>query len=197
MASTLLVLIRHGSAAYEPERLLDIGREQVRLTAERLRGLAGGLPDRVVHSPLPRAVASAEIIGAALGLPLVADELLAECMPAVPPAESLTAEQQAAFASFTEAEVTSGAAQAAAARDRYLAGGTGVEVAVSHGNLIRWLVAAALGADPAWFQLADYHCGLSAIVLRPGRRPALLAYNDVGHLPPELRGDEYPPQLRW
>jgi serine/threonine-protein phosphatase PGAM5 len=190
----VLVMVRHGAEEHGPERLTPIGVEQVERTAVRLAELAVR-PTAVVHSPMPRAAQTARILADRLGLALAVDELLAECIPELPPPDRLTAAQQEAFASFTMGELAAGARQAAAARARYLSGPAAL--VVSHGNLIRWLVAAALGAAPAWFQLADYHCGISALSMRPGRPPALLAYNDVGHLPPELRGDEYPPELRW
>jgi serine/threonine-protein phosphatase PGAM5 len=190
----VLVMVRHGAEEHRPERLTPVGVEQAERTAARLAELVAR-PAVVVHSPMPRAAETARILADRLGLALAVDDLLAECIPELPPPGLLTTSQQEAFASFSTDELASGARQAAAARARYLSGPPAL--VVLHGNLIRWLVASALGASPAWFQLADYHGGISALSLRPGRPPALLAYNDVGHLPPELRGDEYPDELRW
>jgi serine/threonine-protein phosphatase PGAM5 len=198
--SRLLILVRHGDSTHDDEpELTDLGREQTRITADRLAALPGR-PDRLVHSPLPRAAQTAAIIADVLGLPPTADDLLAECIPSIPPADRLTPQQQAAFATFTEEEVATGAQQAAAARDRYLAqpDSDGIDLVVSHGNLIRWLVTAAVDSPGhSWFQLADYNCALSVLSLRTARPPALLAYNDAGHLPAHLRGTEYPRELRW
>ncbi|MBA2555002.1 MAG: hypothetical protein H0V10_15195 [Geodermatophilaceae bacterium] len=68
---------------------------------------------------------------------------------------------------------------------------------ISHGNLINWFVTRALGAPPgSWMTLLDYHCGLSVLLLRSDRPAVLVAYNDVGHLPPDLRGVDLPAELR-
>jgi broad specificity phosphatase PhoE len=88
----------------------------------------------------------------------------------------------------------------AAATERHLAplDEDTVELLVSHANTIRWLVATAVSAGPdAWLQQAYYHCGLSAIVLRPYRQPVAVTVNDASHLPVELRGLDYPAELRW
>lgn len=205
MTRRLVVLVRHGAAAEDPERLTDLGREQARLTADRLAGLAAGSGlDRIVHSPMPRAAQTATILADALGpAALAEDALLAECVPAVPADDRLTEQQRAAFGQVTGTERAAGAIQAAAARARYLTApadgaADGVDLLVGHGNLIRWLVTAAVGAtEGSWFQLVDYHCGISTVALRPGRPPALIGFNDTGHLPAALRGEEYPPDLRW
>jgi serine/threonine-protein phosphatase PGAM5 len=198
MARRLIILVRHGDYEPEPEEeLTDIGREQARLTAGRLA--AGPAIDRIVHSPMPRAVQTAALLAADLGIDdLRGDEDLAECVVGVPAARLLTEQQQAWFAEHEDGGA--GARQMAAAVERYLAPAAQdtVELLVSHANTIRWLLAAAAGAGPdAWFQQAYYHCALSAMVLRPGRQPAVLTVNDAGHLPLELRGLDHGPELRW
>jgi serine/threonine-protein phosphatase PGAM5 len=196
MTRRLIMLVRHGDYVPEPQELTDTGREQVRLTGERLA--AGPRIDRIVHSPMPRAVQTAQQLAAALDLADVReDDQLAECVPNTPSAHLLTESQQAWF---VEHDSGAGAGQAAAAVSRYLAPADKdtVELLVSHANTIRWILAAAVSAGPdAWFQQAYYHCGLSAMVLRPGRQPAVLAVNDASHLPAELRGLDHGDELRW
>lgn len=194
----LTMLVRHGDYEPQPEELTDVGQEQVRLTAARLA--AGPRIDRIVHSPMPRAVQAAEMMAAALDVgDLSSDDLLAECIPGVPAEHLLTEQQRATFAQQTAADGGAGVRQAAAAVERYLASPEedSVELVVSHANVIRWLPA-AVGAGPdAWFQQAYYHAAVSAIVLRPGRQPAVLTVNDASHLPAELRGLDHPAELRW
>ena len=193
------MFVRHGDYRPEPEELTDAGRDQARLTAARLA--AGPRIDRIVHSPMPRAVQTAELLAAALGISDVRpDALLAECVPAAPAEHLLTEDQRALFAEIHADLGDAGDRQLAAAADRFLAAPAAdtVELLVSHANTIRWLLAAAAGAGPdAWFQQAYYHCALSAVVLRPRRQPAVLTVNDAGHLPAALRGLDYPDDLRW
>ena len=194
----VIILVRHG-AADEDGQLTEVGAEQATLTANRLAALPRR-PDRLVHSPLPRAAQTAAIIAATMALPAGADDVLAECIPSVPPEEVLTERQRDAFATFTAAEREEGAQQAAAAAHRYLGPprSTGTDLLITHGNLLRWLTVTATGAPGyAWIQLADYNCGITVLSIRAGRPAALLAYNDTGHLPAHLRGTEYPPELRW
>jgi probable phosphoglycerate mutase len=205
MTRRLVVLVRHAAYREDPEELTHAGREQTRLTARRLADLAGGQAiDRIVHAPTARAAQTAATLAGFLDTTAVeVDDLLAECIPAVPADELLTEQQRAVFARVSASDRAAGASQAAAARDRFLtppAAGDAdrVDLLVSHGNLIRWLVTTVIGAeDGAWFQLVDYHCAISTIALRAKRPPALIAFNDTGHLPAALRGDEYPAELRW
>jgi serine/threonine-protein phosphatase PGAM5 len=196
MARRLVLLVRHGDYRREPEELTDIGREQVRLTGARLGGT--GI-DRIVHSTMPRAVQTASLLASELGIgDLRPDEALAECVPGTPAEHLLTEEQRAWFAEH--ADDGAGARQLTTAALRYLvpAAEDTVELLVTHANVIRWLLATAVGAGPdAWFQQAYYHCGLSAVVLRPDRQPAVLTVNDAGHLPAGLRGLDHGPDLRW
>lgn len=81
---TRLLLIRHGRSTWNAERRIqgkadppldEVGREQARRLAERLRREA---PVALYTSPLQRAQETADIIGEALGVSVVADERLRE-----------------------------------------------------------------------------------------------------------------------
>ncbi len=81
---TTLLLIRHGRSTWNAVKRIqgqadppldDLGREQARLLAERLRETP---PVALYTSPLRRAQETAEIIGDALGLPVTPDERLKE-----------------------------------------------------------------------------------------------------------------------
>ncbi len=197
MARRLVLFVRHGDYRREPEELTDIGLEQVRSTAGRLA--AGPGIDRIVHSTMPRAVQTASLLAAELGIAdLRPDEALAECVPGTPAERLLTDEQQAWF--VQHADGGAGARQLTTAAMRYLVptAQDTVELLVAHANVIRWLLATAVGAGAdAWFQQAYYHCALSAVVLRPDRQPAVLTVNDAGHLPTDQRGLDHGPDLRW
>lgn len=82
---TVLVLMRHGVAEDDhpggdrERRLTDHGLERAGLAAEGLMAL-GIRPDAVVTSPLVRCVQTAELVAAAAGCPVEADDRLAPGM---------------------------------------------------------------------------------------------------------------------
>ncbi|MCK2236463.1 MULTISPECIES: histidine phosphatase family protein [unclassified Crossiella] len=197
MANRLLYLLRHGEAA-EDDSLTERGREQARRTADRLAGVSFAA---VHHSTTTRATETVKALAEALqGVPHYPSDLLRECVPSIPDHRFLTPAQVEFFTGLSpQVLADEGPGQAAAALARYA--GTAEEdrreLVVTHGNLIRHFVAAALGAPShAWLNLADYNCGLSVILYRPARPSVVVVYNDVGHLPPELRGTEFPAELR-
>lgn len=202
MANRLLYLARHGeyeaTHAADPEdgELTEIGRQQSELLGKRLEGIPFSA---VHHSPLRRAAQTAEIVAEYLpGVPLLASELLEECIPAVPDRQWLTSGQAEFFAQLPAQAVAAGPGQAAAAIQAY-AGPVTVdrrELVISHGNLINWFVAQALGApDHAWLRMLDYNCALTVIMYFPDRTK-LISYNDMGHLPSSMRGTDYPVEAR-
>jgi serine/threonine-protein phosphatase PGAM5 len=181
-ASKVLYLVRHGqyqgadAATGTLEALTPLGRRQ----AVRLGRRLAALPfDAIWHSDLPRAVETAQIVAEQLpGVPRRASKLLREGIPTVaahfspefrPPRAQLLATRQRMDRAF----------------DRFVRAGRKprMELVVAHGNIIRYLIRRALGdAADRWWQLDAFQCGLS--VLRVGReRCALMAFNDVGHLP--------------
>lgn len=81
---TRLLLIRHGRSTWNAAKRIqgcadppldEVGREQARRLAQRLREYP---PVALYTSPLQRAQETAEIIGQALGVPVVPDERLKE-----------------------------------------------------------------------------------------------------------------------
>src|SRR4051794_15448017 len=76
-----ILLLRHGQTdanatgviqGHGPNPLNELGREQARFLAERMRAYSPR-PDVLVSSDLPRAMQTAEPIAAALGLPIHPD----------------------------------------------------------------------------------------------------------------------------
>lgn len=196
----LLHLVRHGQFETGPGpvdldtdgELTPAGARQADLLAERLRDVPLAA---IHHSTLIRATRTAERIAAHHpGVPVEPSDLLRECVPAVPPRDQLTPAQASWFDGWSDlpSVLVDGPVQAAAAFARYAdPGGDEVrrELVVSHGNLINWFAARALDAPPAaWMTPTDYHCGLTTILYRAGEPARLVTYNDVGHLPADLRG---------
>lgn len=201
MTNRVLYLVRHGE--HDGGALTEAGERQARLTGQRLRDVPFAA---IHHSPSGRAVQTAKLIAESLaGVPLHPSELLRECVPAMPARSLLSPEQREFFDSMPADRLASGPAQAAAAVERYagmaveryagVAGGR-CELVVSHGNLINWFVCRALDApDHAWLRMLDYHCAITVIMYFPDR-VKLVSYNDVGHLPAQLRGTGYPGEAR-
>jgi broad specificity phosphatase PhoE len=75
------------------------------------------------------------------------------------------------------------------ARCERVAHGEGThEVVVCHGNLIRYLVARVLGADPlVWGAMLTSNGGITRVFAGAAGELILLSFNETGHLPPELQ----------
>jgi serine/threonine-protein phosphatase PGAM5 len=197
--STELHLVRHGhneDGAELPDgnhdgRLSELGRRQSALLGERLAGTGY---TEIRHSTLPRAAETAAVLAERLpGVPLVPDDLLRECIPSRPDPGVLSAGQEAWFAEWERdlpAALVDGPRQAAAAVAA-LSAVTDADrcvLLVTHGNLIRWFAAAALGAPPhAWLFMKDDHAALTVLRYEADGRARLVRYNDAGHLPASTR----------
>lgn len=163
------------------------GRRQAAALADRLSGVPF---DAVWHSPLERASQTARAV--AERMPSLAPEpsaLLFDCVPT-----GMTPETPAAFEPFfggiTDAEIDAGRAQMADATSEFLTRKSGEvhELLITHNFVISWFVREVLQTpDWRWMTLNQAHCGLSVIAQKQGRPWTLLAHNDLGHLPVELR----------
>jgi serine/threonine-protein phosphatase PGAM5 len=216
-----LYLVRHGMADPHDGPLSAAGMHQAELTGRRL---AGTPISAIQHGPLPRAAQTAGIISGCLpGVPVSACDLAGDYFPSDPDPGDLPPRYAAFVERFPAAERAQGARLSAAALERFLADGSDGsdardpgsasasasgsdsasdesdthEVVVTHNFLIGWLVSQALGA-PAWrwLGLNQMNCALTVIACQPGLPPALLSFNDAGHLPPELRWTGFPGGLR-
>ncbi|MEU4512350.1 histidine phosphatase family protein [Nonomuraea wenchangensis] len=201
MTTRHLYLARHG-AADAFGNLTDLGRRQAELLGERLAGLP---IDAVWHSPLPRAAASARELARHLpDAPVAEAAELIDHVPYVPPAAETPPSWAGFFDGYDEAEAASGhklaeallarfaqaPGQAAAGRDTH-------EVLVTHAYQIAWLVRHALDAPPSrWLGLNSANAALTVIHHRPGRPPTLVMFNDMSHLPADLRWTGFPAGVR-
>ena len=202
-ATRYLYLARHGEASPDETELTENGRRQAVLLGERLRDSALA---SVHHGPLPRAAQTARLIGDRLdGVPLHVSEPAGDYVPYVPQREELPPESADAMlahlATFPAGERERGPELALAASALFTGPVEGDEarhqLVVTHAFLIAWLVRAALDA-PAWRWMGLNHANAALTVIRyaPGRPPSVVQFNDMSHLPPELRWTGFPPELR-
>lgn len=197
-----LYLVRHGEALADESGLTESGRRQAVLVGERLKGVAFSA---VHHSPLRRATETAMLIGEQLEVPLQASEAAGDYVPYLPEKGELPVESAdyllGFLQQFTAEEVERGAELARLAVERFTGPATGNEeqreVVVTHNFLIAWLVRHALDAPP-WRWLGLNHCNGALTVLRyaPGRPSSVVLYNDMRHLPADLRWTGFPAELR-
>jgi broad specificity phosphatase PhoE len=202
VANRLLYLVRHGEQE-NPEvesdeaGLSGTGRRQAALLGERLRAIPFAA---LHHSPVRRAAQTAELIAERLpGVPLRPSEVVGDYVPGAPDPATLPPAYAGFVAGFTEVDLVDGPKLAARAVERFTTPPETDrrELVVTHNFLIGWLVRHALDApDWRWIGLNHYNCGLTVILFRTGRPASLVSYNDVGHLPPELRGTGLPAELR-
>ncbi|MEU7649431.1 histidine phosphatase family protein [Streptomyces huasconensis] len=195
-----LYLARHGEATPDEGGLTEGGRRQAALLGERLRGVP---LSAVHHGPLPRAEETARLIAGRLdGVPLRRSDAAGDYIPYMPSEDELPTESAEStlqwLADFPEEERTGGPALARAALARFTGPAPGDEprheLVVTHNFLIGWLVRDALDA-PAWRWLGLNHGNAALTVIRyaPGRPASLVLFNDMGHLPAELRWTGFPP----
>ncbi|WP_033342578.1 histidine phosphatase family protein, partial [Catenuloplanes japonicus] len=174
-------LVRHGEA--DGGVLTGTGRRQATATGKRL----AALPITALHhGPLPRAAETARLIAAELpGVPVRESEACGDYIPPVGDRAALPRVFQDFLAGVTDEEYTSGEALARAAlREHARPADTEThELIVTHAFTVGWFVRDALDApEPRWLGLNAVNCGLTTILYRHGRPPALVAFNEVSHL---------------
>ncbi len=194
MATRHLYVVRHGAASPFGE-LTGTGRQQVHLLGQRLALLP---IDAVWHSPLPRAAGTARILGEHLpGVPVAEAAELVDHVPHVP--EDVPPAWAGFFDGYDAEEAAAGArlAEALTARFARPAETETHEVLVTHAYQVAWLVRDALDAPPArWLAMSCGNTAVTVIQHRDGTPPALVLYNDMSHLPAELRWTGFGPGTR-
>ncbi|GIG87959.1 histidine phosphatase family protein [Plantactinospora endophytica] len=192
MANRFLHLLRHGEAV-DDGVLSERGQRQARLAGRRL----AGLPITAIHhSPLVRAVQTTQLVSEFLpGVPVHASELVGDYLPPVPDPTVLPEVYTRFLDGMTAQEYAVGAELATAAIERHAVPAEidTHELIVTHNFLIGWFVRHALDA-PAWrwLGLNQGNCALTTILYRPDRPPAVVLFNDMGHLSPDLRWTGFP-----
>ncbi|MFF0965544.1 histidine phosphatase family protein [Streptomyces sp. NPDC003703] len=201
-AARYLYLARHGEASPDESELTDAGRRQAALLGQRLRGIPLAA---IHHGPLARAEQTARLVGEQLDtVPCRRSEVAGDYVPYLPTRAELppeAADDWVAFLDqFTAEEREQGPGLAAQALAEFTGPVAGDEprheLVVTHNFLVGWLVRAAFEA-PKWRWLGINHANAALTVIRytPERPPAVLLFNDTGHLPAELRWTGFPPEL--
>nr|WP_042180430.1 histidine phosphatase family protein [Kibdelosporangium sp. MJ126-NF4]CEL14387.1 putative phosphoglycerate mutase [Kibdelosporangium sp. MJ126-NF4]CTQ88752.1 putative phosphoglycerate mutase [Kibdelosporangium sp. MJ126-NF4] len=203
MGSRYLFLTRHAEALPDESALTEAGSRQAVLLGHRLKQVPF---DAVYHGPLARAEQTAKLVAEHLGdVPVQALEAAGDYLPYTPDRAELPADSADVLLSFlsefTILERQRGAKLLREAvtrftgpteddRDRY-------ELLVTHNYLAGWLVNQAHEA-PKWRWLALNHANAALSVIRyaPDRASSLLVFNDMGHLPAELRWTGFPGEFR-
>ncbi len=126
-------------------------------------------------------------------------------VPYVPDGDELVAGGADIFTTFLEAVTPEEAAEGRQLAGQALAQFTGPvagdmdrhELVITHNFLIAWLVREALDAPRwRWLGLNVGNASLTVIRYAPGRPASLLTFNDMSHLPPELRWTGFPSELQ-
>lgn len=201
MAARHLYLARHGAADAFGE-LTDVGRRQSRLLGDRLAQVP---VDAVWHSPLPRAVAFAREVSRSLpGVPVAAAAELIDHIPYVPSGSEMPSTWAGFFDGYDDDEAAAGRRTADALVARFATAPDPAaperdthEVLITHAYPIAWLVRHALDAPLArWLGLDSANAALTVIEYRPGSPPTLVMFNDMTHLPTDLRWTGFPGAAR-
>jgi serine/threonine-protein phosphatase PGAM5 len=203
MATRFLYVARHGMADAFGE-LTEVGNRQASLLGQRLADVP---VDAIWHSPLPRAGASAQTLASHLpDVPVGEAAELVDHVPYVPSATEMPLPWAGFFDGYDQIEAASGLHLAEKLVARFAqtvdpaegaqreAGPETHEVLVTHAYPIAWLVRDALGAAPQrWLSLtAIANTALTIIEYRDDLAPTLVMFNDMSHLPKELRWTGFP-----
>jgi broad specificity phosphatase PhoE len=175
----VLHFVRHGqyeSAESGSGRLTPLGERQ----AERVARYFAGLPVAAIRSSdLPRAVQTADIVAARLGVPSVSrHRMLREALPTH--VRDLRVPRVKREADLARVERIVARLFAPARQTRH-------EIVVCHGNLIRAVaLRVTAGRVNGWERLRVHHTSISSFVVCR-RYTQLLSYNNIAHLPPSWR----------
>jgi len=193
LATRHLYIARHGEADPFGE-LTGVGRRQAWLLGERLARLP---IDSVWHSPLPRAVASANELARHLSpaTPVGEAAELIDHVPYIPPPAETPSAWIPFFDGYDAVEAAVGQRISKGLIDRFATGAAPSgfdrdthEVLITHSYPIAWLVRHALDAPAVrWLGLDSANAALTVIEHRTGLPPGVVMFNDMSHLPVELR----------
>jgi serine/threonine-protein phosphatase PGAM5 len=186
-----IYLIRHGQYDREDKRGPDIGKAlvplgiaQARLIANRLKSLPVTM-NSLISSTMTRARQTAMIINKEFpDLELQQTRLLRECTPPTW-REDVMAEKDSL-------EVKTCSDKLDSAFSKYFVPSPDEQdrndIIVAHGNVIRYFVTKVLKVDTmSWLQMTTGNGGLTVIQINSNGSMKLISFNDMGHIPPNLR----------
>jgi serine/threonine-protein phosphatase PGAM5 len=203
MVTRHLYLARHGAADAFGE-LTDAGYLQARLLGERL---SSAPIDVVWHSPLPRAAATAQELASHLpDVQVIEASELTDHVPYVPRPDETPPSWAGFFDGYTEAEAASGQQIARTLVDALRRGLRRTTISTSiryprdpHHPLVPHRVAApGCAGCPTrrWLGLDSANAALTLIEHRTGLPPAVVMFNEMSHLPADLRWTGFPGSAR-
>jgi len=194
-----LLLVRHGHYDRVDNLgdlawgLSSLGRRQAARTGHRLARLlphSGTKLEGLYSSPWPRALQTAEACAHEFGLDRVrVKHYLHETIPLVPAGPEGTGSVHPTLAATTPRHRQVVADQIRRVVARFFKTGPKPSTCLlfTHGNVIRYLVAHSLGLPyEAWMHMAICHASITELRVFPGGISALIAFNETGHLPPEM-----------
>ncbi len=187
-------LVRHGEYTPTPSggKLTARGRRQAAATGKRLAKRSGSSRGRATDEPTPldtpytlyastmsRAMESATIIGNHLSIDVrPGRDYLRESMPTGVPGHRVSLEARRKGRERVDAIVEKHLRPAPKPMH---------DVIVCHGNIIRAVVAVALGARlTTWLHMFIHHGSLTQLLVLEEGRVILRHYNDIGHFTPSL-----------
>jgi len=186
-----LYLIRHGQYDHDDDRSSDIGKAlvplgiaQSKLVANRLKSLSVKMSS-LISSTMTRARQTAMIINQDFPeLELQQTRLIRECTPPTWREDIMEGEDPEELKSCTD--------NLDAAFSKYFIPSPDEDdrndIIVCHGNVIRYFVTKVLKVETmSWLQMTTGNCGLTVIRIKPDGTMKLVSFNDMGHIPPNLR----------
>lgn len=190
--SHYLYLVRHGEQIDAEHGILDSSLSERGVTQAHHIGrrLANVPLSRSFTSPLDRAAETAGIIDQyTQGDPVEESTLLFDCVPSGPE-DDVPERYNRYFDAFPPAVTEAGRAQMSDAFDAFLTKSREDThtLLVTHNFVIASFVREALNAPNwRWLGLNSYHASLTVIRVRTTKPVEVLLYNDVSHVPSELR----------
>lgn len=188
-----LFLVRHGEQIDAEHGVADgvlsgRGVRQAQALASRLSGVPF---TNTWHSPWDSASDTMRVLGELLpSLEPQPSPLLLDCVPSGPTPD-MPQTYRPFFTSVTEVQVDAGRAQMDDAVAEFLGPGAKkgqIDLLITHNAVIGWFVREALGGPEwRWLGTSQAHCAITVLHQRPGRPWTMMSFNDVAHLPVELR----------
>jgi broad specificity phosphatase PhoE len=192
------LLVRHGhyervgDLGDEHWSLSALGRRQAARVGRRLSKVVAASTARlegIFTSPWPRAAQTAEIAAREMEVDRVrVKPWLHETIAVVDPDRS-PAGVYAGIPPATAEERELADAHVAKVRSRFFTrpSTSSLVIVFTHGNLIRYLVANTLDLPiDAWVSMDIHHCGITELRVYSSGLESLVAFNETGHLPPDL-----------
>jgi len=186
-----LYLIRHGQYDQDDDRDPDIGKAlvplgiaQSKLVANRLKSLPVKM-SLLISSTMTRARQTALIINQDFPeLELQQSRLIRECTPPTWREDIMEREEPEDLKICTD--------NLDAAFVKYFVPSPDEEdrndIIVCHGNVIRYFITKVLKVETlSWLQMTTGNCGLTVVRIKPDGSMKLVSFNDMGHIPPNLR----------